>query len=156
MEEELGQVVLVQKNRRNPLSLDMGWKRTIEPSISSALKSRNPLSLDMGWKSDINNPIGVTPEGSQSAFAGYGLEEFSVVRISRTVDRRNPLSLDMGWKRNKSFQNMKKSICRNPLSLDMGWKRPWSLEIRFILIRRNPLSLDMGWKSSAKFLSPYA
>ena len=37
---------------------------------------RNPLSLDMGWKSFAELVDQFTPAGSQSAFAGYGLEEY--------------------------------------------------------------------------------
>ncbi len=36
--------------RRNPLSLDMGWKVRISLFFISFWSSRNPLSLDMGWK----------------------------------------------------------------------------------------------------------
>ena len=51
----------------------------------------------MGWKS-------FKPDGkdktylSQSAFAGYGLEERMQMVHCMYHNRRNPLSLDMGWK----------------------------------------------------------
>ncbi len=61
-------------NRRNPLSLDMGWKEKSLNVSKSAPPCRNPLSLDMGWK--VINALGkiAVPEKSQSAFAGYGLK----------------------------------------------------------------------------------
>ena len=59
--------------RRNPLSLDMGWKCTQQPLLK-LLYCRNPLSLDMGWKPAKRILLGGCYSVSQSAFAGYGLE----------------------------------------------------------------------------------
>ena len=59
---------------RNPLSLDMGWKTLWLTHSVFWTKSRNPLSLDMGLKQACY--VGASSQQtSQSAFAGYGLED---------------------------------------------------------------------------------
>ncbi len=55
----------------------------------------------MGWKhAGIKNRRGFAM--SQSAFAGYGLEESQLPTHNPTTYSRNPLSLDMGWKTSKN------------------------------------------------------
>ncbi len=52
----------------------------------------------MGWKKDEENDREWFNRMSQSAFAGYGLEEQKETLPGFMPGRRNPLSLDMGWK----------------------------------------------------------
>ena len=61
--------------------------------------SRNPLALDMGWKRGmyVNKFRGEFK--SQSAYAGYGVEESSASSKGEKEVRHNPLALDMVWKR---------------------------------------------------------
>ncbi len=87
---------------RNPLSLDMGWKsEACKVDRWKRVKCRNPLSLDMGWKRNQDRCQSQSQK-SQSAFAGYGLEEVESEHPGFHDCRRNPLSLDMGWKRQKT------------------------------------------------------
>ena len=133
---------------------------------------RNPLSLDMGWKR-VPNQYGWNQAcQSQSAFAGYGLEEKYIIAFVLGIipvairfrwiwvgrdnandhfikykNGRNPLSLDMGWKSQIVANQGNWPQGRNPLSLDMGWKSAYGRTILGGALSRNPLSLDMGWKS---------
>ena len=197
---------------RNPLSLDMGWKRNYGPvSIAKKTKSqsafagygleedgamlqngnagcvairfrwiwvgrgfkhcgiqrhstcRNPLSLDMGWKSEMEvscawnkfvairfrwiwvgraiTPVQFTRNffSSQSAFAGYGLEEQA--KNSQQVknnSRRNPLSLDMGWKRGAGVPNRKQNLLSQSAFAGYG------LEEEFDVDRDDPLAASQS------------
>ncbi len=113
---------MTKRTCRNPLSLDMGWKSSSNTTLPDTLFSRNLLSLDMGWKSSKWKRNGTKRVAirfrwiwvgrvsflellprqmeSQSAFAGYGLEEVgSCTHLpAMLLICRNPLSLDMGWK----------------------------------------------------------
>ncbi len=60
---------------RNPLALDMGWKRAARKRTTRQCLSRNPLALDMGWKSRMVIGGESKTNMSQSACAGYGMEE---------------------------------------------------------------------------------
>mgnify|MGYP000408297819 CR=1 FL=1 len=129
---------------RNPLSLDMGWKRyctyygVFEPVVAIRFRW-----IWVGREAALNNSNSNFP--SQSAFAGYGLEDFKYIHRVFHFTCRNPLSLDMGWK-SWNYHTVDKGLtvairfrwiwvgsdnkeefevdkgCRNPLSLDMGWK----------------------------------
>ncbi len=124
-----------------------GLKRACLFCNTYALLRRNPLSLDMGWKEQRRHGIGQM-RGSQSAFAGYGLKSQPISTSIETYSCRNPLSLDMGWKveeligkkgilcvairfrwiwveKKLSKIQEPRSGCRNPLSLDMGWKETY-------------------------------
>ena len=53
----------------------MGWKCPKSEYLVAIADGRNPLSLDMGWKTSIMEYQIPASWTSQSAFAGYGLEE---------------------------------------------------------------------------------
>ncbi len=60
---------------------------------------------------------------SQSAFAGYGMEEPWQTSIHQT-DRTVAIRFRWIWDGRESdvLRNLRTSTRRNPLSLDMGWK----------------------------------
>ena len=104
----------------------------------------------MGWKINFGMPSEQSI-GSQSAFAGYGLEE-EVSSIVRTLSNgRNPLSLDMGWK------IIKNGLTEKRLTVAIRFRWIWvgsKLSLQDNAPRwkcRNPLSLDMGWKQQSPF-----
>ncbi len=62
---------------RNPLSLDMGWKRRMKRKEASRPPCRNPLSLDMGWKSRNHGRFRQLGGRSQSACARYEVKSIT-------------------------------------------------------------------------------
>ena len=89
-------LVKTRKTRRNPLSLDMGWK-TLESISDEAGIGRNPLSLDMGWKVEQIRG-GATCKAVAIRFRWIWVGSKPNRLVSFTKRSRNPLSLDMGWK----------------------------------------------------------
>ena len=92
---------------------------------------RNPLSLDMGWKKERKDSSGLLNDRSQSAFAGYGLEATSYSVSNTLLQCRNPLSLDMGWKvmknkTNKAYLASQSAFAGYGLEVPMG-NKIWSL-----------------------------
>ena len=101
----------------------MGWKGFRAASIFSEL----PVAIRFRWIW-VGSWCSLFGWGvsllSQSAFAGYGLEEPLPNTKEKPAPRRNPLSLDMGWKKEEAKNKAYSFKSRNPLSLDMGWKKP--------------------------------
>ena len=62
---------------RNPLALDMDGRVCKTATMCTIMESRNPLALDMGWNLSTDIRLGHDDVGSQSAFAGWGMEENS-------------------------------------------------------------------------------
>ncbi len=137
-------------------------------SRKSWLQSRNPLSLDMGWKMRRLIPISIMLS-SQSAFAGYGLEDEDYNTGYTCWYSRNPLSLDMGWK----LQQLKSKVHVKNVAIRFRWiwvgrqedfipqiqvlesqsafagyglEGGMNIFLDALKVGRNPLSLDMGWK----------
>ena len=86
-------------NRRNPLSLDMGWKCLKSCPLQTSLHCRNPLSLDMGWKhrycvrpGRIHYRVAI-----RFRWIWVGSKNEKIAAKDAAIGR-NPLSLDMGWK----------------------------------------------------------
>ncbi len=176
VEKKEGMVRQLHKGRSQSAFAGYGLKREGMKDSHYKADRRNPLSLDMGWKAAKQQPKN-KEKTSQSAFAGYGLKSHTTKPSRPHHTGRNPLSLDMGWKDGKPLSEMKKDpksqsafagyglkrgeikpapedqYRRNPLSLDMGWKAQRCRCSWRICQSRNPLSLDMGWKDNKNILT---
>ncbi len=105
---------------RNPLSLDMGWKSTSR-YLSGVLYG---VAIRFRWIWVGRQPTyscSWRTQGSQSAFAGYGLEVGDIT--SRHFLGNVAIRFRWIWVGSR-LPNLTRrySMGRNPLSLDMGWK----------------------------------
>ncbi len=157
-------------SRRNPLSLDMGWKVTFVVESLFLIVSQSAFA-GYGLKRNIpmlNNIVLVvairfrwiwvekwsrksvwtSTFWSQSAFAGYGLKRESNTVAEPFLFGRNPLSLDMGWK--GSIVTLHYNDGSVAIRFRWIWVEKSERNIpQHLRVSRNPLSLDMGWKEWA-------